>query len=358
MKIKQLAAYLLMIALLLFCSGAAFGEAPSTDSASQTATETESSPISIKVLILPKFELGDLTGDSVGEAQCYFEEYMDGADSFEVPGDADGSRLYVNKDGVALYLTGMGKLKAALNTMAILSDKRFDFSDCYILATGCAGSSVGTSVMGDVFLITAAVNYDLGHHADIREMEDKAGATWFHDPDFDDSAVIFLNSDLMEKAYAMIKDIPLETTERTRSYMRQAFDGAEWALRDPAVLRGTTATGDNYWKGAYDHANALLMIETYGCPDPYAVSEMEDIAVCAAARRMGMLDRLIILRDSVNMDVFMAGSTPESLWGSDYEATSVTSNDSAEAADIFETAMKNNFEVGRVLIDAILRGEL
>ena len=31
----------------------------------------------------------------------------------------------------------------------------------------------------------------------------------------------------------------------------------------------------------------------------------------------------------------------------------LTSSDSSESADIFETAMKNNFAVGRILIDAI-----
>ena len=140
--------------------------------------------------------------------------------------------------------------------------------------------------------------------------------------------------------------------------MRAAFDGAEWAVRDPRVLRGTAVTGDNYWKGWFGHENALLMVQTYECPDPYAVTEMEDIAVCAAAKRMGMLDRVIILRDSVNMDVFMLGATPESLWSPDQTALNLASEDNVEAADIFVTAMKNNFTVGRVIIDAILNGGL
>jgi len=42
-----------------------------------------------------------------------------------------------------------------------LSDERFDFSDAYILSTGCAGSAEGYGIMGDVFVITAAADYDL-----------------------------------------------------------------------------------------------------------------------------------------------------------------------------------------------------
>ena len=58
-------------------------------------------------------------------------------------------------------------------------------------------------------------------------------------------------------------------------------------------------------EGEHDHDNALLMVKTYGFPDPYVTTEMEDLAVAQAVKRAGMLDRLITLRSSVNMDVFM-----------------------------------------------------
>ena len=309
------------------------------------------SPLPVKVLVLPKFEIGEMTGDFPGEAQYYYEQYLNGAEEYDVPNGLEGSKLYY-RDGVALCLLGIGKVNAALGTMAILSDERFDYSQAYILDTGCAGSAAGTTVMGDVLMITAAVDYDLGHHADGRDLSDPDGAAWFHDADFDGGAVVFLNQDLMDQVYTMVNDTPVVTTERTRECMRYSFDGAKWAVRVPKVFRGTTVTGDNYWKGAHGHENALLMAETYQCPDPYVTTEMEDVAVARTAERMGMLDRLIILRDSVNMDVFMAGAAPESLWG-DGEMP-LSSEDSPEAADIFAAAMKNNFDVGRIIIDRIL----
>ena len=73
---------------------------------------------------------------------------------------------------------------------------------------------------------------------------------------------------------------------------------------------------------------------------------------------MGLLDHFLIIRDSVNMDVFMQGANPESLWDPNYEEESLASEDSVEAADIFETAMRNNYAVGKVVIDAALSGEL
>ena len=98
------------------------------------------------------------------------------------------------------------------------------------------------------------------------------------------------------------------------------------------------------------------MVQTYDCPDPFAVTEMEDIAVCEAVRRRGLLDRLIVLRCSVNMDAFMGGATPEILWGNDGTDDQLSQDYSKEAADIFPTAMENNFLVGSTIIDAVLQG--
>lgn len=123
------------------------------------------------------------------------------------------------------------------------------------------------------------------------------------------------------------------------------------------MLKGTSVTSDNYWKGVYDHQNVLLATETYGCPDPFAATEMEDIAICSILDSFGMLDRLIILRGAVNMDVFTEDNTPESLWGPESN-NAIASESSEESADIFVPSMRNNFAIGKTVIQAILDGEL
>ena len=312
--------------------------------------------VPIKVLLLPKFEIGEMSGDAVGEAQLFYEAYLQDADEYEISGDAAEEKLYV-KDGIALYVTGIGKVNSAINTIAVLDDERFDFSDAYILSTGCAGSAYEYGVMGDVYVISSAVDFDLGHHADPRELDEASDITWFHDSEFDDSAFVKLDPELTDRVYDLVKDVKPETTENTKQHMKNAFPGEEWAEREPMVLRGTSVTGDNYWKGMYDHKNAVLLAETYGCPDPYAVTEMEDVAVSNVVEAFDMLDRYMIIRDSVNMDVFMLDATPESLWGKEVE-DEISSDDSAESLDIFPTAMKNNFEVGKIIIEAIMNGDL
>ena len=42
---------------------------------------------------------------------------------------------------------------------------------------------------------------------------------------------------------------------------------------------------------------------------------MEDVAVAQVFNNYKLIDKLLIMRFAVNTDVFMAGQTPETLWG-------------------------------------------
>ena len=205
------------------------------------AAQTEDQRKPVRVLILPKFEIGAMTGDFPGEAQFFYEEYLAGGDTYVIDGCPDPIELYY-RDGVALCLAGQGKVAAALNTSAVLSDTRFDFSDAYILSVGCGGMAEGYGVMGDVCVMSAAVDFDLGHHADPREMSNGTETTWFHDESFDGSAVIRLDQGLTDRVYSLIRDIPLQTTDRTVSFLRKEYPGEAWADRPPQVIRGTSVT--------------------------------------------------------------------------------------------------------------------
>lgn len=310
----------------------------------------------VRVLILPKFEVDEIAGDFPGEAQYFFEEYLAGGEEYEINGGPDTNKLYYKND-VAMCLLGQGKVNAALTASEVLSDKRFDFSDTYILSIGCGGAAEGYGIFGDVFVISAAVDLDLGYWADARELSDRNGTTWFHDETLDDSAVVRLDQSLTDRVFELVKNVPLETTENTVKYLNQEYSGEAWADRPPQVMRGTSVTSDRYWKGSYDHKNALLVTETYHCKDPYAITEMEDVAVSRAVQSFGLQDRLIILRVAVNTDVFPTDMTPEMLWGSESD-DHVASENSLESVDIFETAMQNSFAAGKIIIDAILDGTM
>lgn len=304
------------------------------------------------VVIMPLFENGELVGDFPGEAQYFYEEYFSKPEVYDIVEEASGNKFYLQGD-VGMYILGQGKVTSAVNVTALLADARFDFSDTTFLVTGCAGSARDFGVVGDVYIITAAIDYDLGHTADYRDIAEGSNTIWFRIGEYDKQVYHKLNADLVDFAYELTKDIQIATTDDARSCMARNFDNADWAIRDPKVLKGTSITSDNYWKGEYNHEKANVITEEFKAPDPYAASEMENAAIALAFEKMGYIDQLIMLRCSVNIDVFIDGQTPEILWGGAEKPWG--EGDGVDGfTDIFPVAMKNSFVVGKTIVDALL----
>ena len=152
--------------------------------------QTPNNAAPIKVLIIPKFEIGDMSGDEIGEAQLFYEAYCSGISETVLPHMPATAHFYYNEDnGVAILVTGSGKTACALAMTALLSNPQYDFSDTYIVSVGCAGGSAGTCTLGDIVIVTGACDNELGHTADIREFEDKTSqTTWFPDSSYDSTS--------------------------------------------------------------------------------------------------------------------------------------------------------------------------
>ena len=313
----------------------------------------------LHMIILPKFEVGEITGDFPGEAQLFYERYCEGCEEVEIPNMPPTAKFFVNEDtGVGLLVTGSGKLAAGLSLMSLLSSDLYDYSDAYIVSVGCGGGSVAYSTPGDVIVVTAACDYDLGHHVDTHEKKNKNNRVmWFPDDDYSEYEHKLFDPELADKTFRLIRDCPLQTTELVKTTMKENFPprGEEEIL--PAVKKGTALTGDNYWKGIYGHVTANYIANYYKCPDPYMVTEMEEVAVASTAECFGMLDRVISLRVIVNMDVFLNDETPESTWGEYDSYNRKISDENPETLEIFEPAMHNLFDTASIVIDKILEGE-
>lgn len=274
-------------------------------------------PIPVKVLVLSMFEVGANTGDFAGEFQLWYEEYFKTASSFDVKGAE--SSLFINGDGVAGTVTGMGKARAATTLMAVLKDPRFDFSKTYFITSGCSGVSPERGTLGDVFFCDWVVDYDLGHSwkesdaapasADAPKNSDK---TFFILKDsYKENAAIPLNGTLVKWALALTKDLVLEDSPKAAEYRK--LYSQETANGKPSIRTGTSVTGDNYWHGRGSSAQASRICETYGA-SPYGVTQMEDNAFAIVLRAMGYLDRYLVIRDVVNFDQpHPKQSVPESL---------------------------------------------
>ena len=314
----------------------------------------------LKVIIVPKFEVDEITADFPGEAQLFYEKYCQSCEETEVPHMPPTGHFYVNKEnGVGILITGSGKTAAGLSLSAVLSSDLYDYSEAYIVSVGCGGGSEIYCSLGDVILETAVCDYDLGHHVDAHEKKkSNSQVMWFPDDAYAEYECKFFNKDLCEKAFQMIKDCPMQTTEKAKAVIRENFGARYESEILPSVKKGTALSGDNFWKGIYGHVTASYIANYYACPDPYAVTEMEDIAIANTAACFDMLDRVVALRAIVNMDIFLNGETPESIWGEYDNYNNEVKEENPETLDIFEPAMHNLFDAGSIIIDGILDGSL
>ncbi len=243
------------------------------------ASGTTEEKTALQVIIVPKFEIGEMRGDFPGEAQLFYEKQCTGSPETVIPHMPASGHFYVNEEtGAAILVTGSGKTAAALSLSAALSSGLYDYSDAYIVSVGCGGGNAAVCVPGDVVVATAACDYDLGHHVDVHEREKRDKLImWFPDDSFAEYETQRFNPELAEKAYELIRDCPLRTTELARTVMAENFPAPEPSGPEPSVKKGTVISGDNYWKGRYGHTTANYIAEYYGCADPYAVTKMEEI---------------------------------------------------------------------------------
>lgn len=302
---------------------------------SPLAAQPVSEKQEIKVLVLGMFEVGKNKGDFAGEFQHFYEAYLDGAASYTL--NSMPLTLYVNEDGIAGAVAGMGKAQSSASLTTILRDSRFDFSNTYIIVSGCSGMSPERGTLGDVVIADALVDFELGHAWKESDNPEGSETTFLRSSGYDRAAYIQLNSDLVDWAYELTKTTALHDDAAAAAY--RANYSAREATEKPSVQRGVSVTGDSYWHGKGSSAHADVVTAVYGA-GTYMVTQMEDNALGVAAMNEGKLDRLIVVRDVVNYDQPYPDQTVlESL-----EASS----------GAFSIGMKNGFAVASKIINTLI----
>jgi purine nucleoside permease len=318
----------LMMALALCCAAALVFAGGSKDGGGK--------PVPVKALVIAMFEVGEFGGDFAGEFQHWYERYFAGAPAYEVRGLPNP--LFINRDGVAGTVAGMGKANAATTLSVILADPRFDFSKTYILGSGCSGMPPSRGTLGDVVWAYELVDVDLGHSWAESDRSPGMTATYLRSEGYDSSGYIILNEQLVDWALSVSRDVPLLDDPAAAAY--RANYGPEEAAEKPSVRSGISLTGDNYWHGVNAYKHAEEVVAAYQPKTSYMVTQMEDNALGVVAARFGKLDRLLVCRDVVNYDQPYPGiSVLESL-------------DASSGA--FSNGMENGFRVGSAVIDELV----
>lgn len=281
-----------------------------------------------KVVVVAMFEPGEDTGDRPGEFQFWVEREKL---TRTLPFPQGYRDLRTNADGSVLgVVTGVGTARSAATIMALGLDPRFDLSKTYWLVAGIAGIDPHDGPLGAAVWAEWVIDGDLGHEIDPREMPKdwKTGYLPLRKKkpyelpvSREEGEAYRLVPALVEWAYQLTKDTPLEDTEPMRK-RRALYAGFPNAQRPPLVMKGDSLSAMTYWHGRLlnEWANEWVKYYSEGKGN-YVTTAMEDTGTLqsltwlARAKRVDV-QRVLVLRTASNFDMqWPGGDAAESLSG-------------------------------------------
>ncbi|NDV19960.1 purine nucleoside permease [Pseudodesulfovibrio sp. JC047] len=295
-------------------------------------------PVKIKVFVGAQFEIGKLSGDKAGEFQHWYEGYLKDSTEYTVVGAE--RPVWVNKDGVAGSVLGMGKVRSSSSMTAILANPQFDFSDTYFIITGCGGTPPSVGTVASVFWADYLVDYDLGHRWGAGEVPE--GQPLFSlRKGYEAVRTITINPELVKRAFELTKDTPLKDSEMSQKY-RQKYP-QKTAQRTPFVGVGTHVASDTFFHGPTLSKEAQYVCDVNNA-GTYIITEMEGVAVGYVIKKFGHGDRVLSLRTAVNFD---QGNPNE---------TTLEHLDPAPGnyPGGFSTGIRNTYDVGSVFVNEVV----
>ena len=276
-----------------------------------TAAPALAAPLEVRVVVVTAFEIGEDTGDKAGEFQAWAQTMPE-----TLPFAAGFRHLRYDPARKTLLLsTGMGTSRAAISTLALGQDPRFDLSKAYWLVAAIAGVNPDKGSVGSAAWIGAVIDSDFGYAIDPRETPKgwTTGQIPFERkapyetpaPAQPNSNLFRLNTGLRDWAFDLTRDAAIPDNAALQA-LRAPYVGLPQAQTPPRVLKGDEVSGQAFWHGAIlnGHFEAWANYWTGG-RDGFVMTGMEDTGVLAALDalgRMGRADpkRVLVLRTASN----------------------------------------------------------
>lgn len=180
---------------------------------------------------------------------------------------------------------------------------------------GIAGIRSRVGTLGTAGLADWIVDVDLGTRFADRRQAPPNGWLPF---DAYEQAAYRLNAELVTQAYQATSQLTLDD-DRTAEAERAYYGRAEVA-EIPRVQRCDTAGSDGFWVGAdwADKADQILRERITAVDPAYrgyrCSSEFEDPAIAGALKRLGLLDRLLVVRTASDFEDERPGTSPRALY--------------------------------------------
>jgi len=279
--------------------------------AAATPAMAQPAKIEIRAVVVTAFEVGEDLGDAAGEFQAW------AADAPEILAFPLGYR-HLRYDPVRKVLiinTGMGTNRAAVSTLALGLDQRFDLSRAYWLVAAIAGVNPNAASAGSAAWIGDIIDSDFAKFIDPRETPEDWTAGYFplerkapyEGPRPEDTSYVLfpLNKGLRDWAYELTRDTALPDSDALVE-LRGRYVGYPNAQRPPFVLKGDEITGHTYWHGALMNAHAEKWTAYWtGGEGRFVMTAMEDSGVVNALLQLdkaGLVDtdRVMVLRTGSN----------------------------------------------------------
>ncbi len=276
-------------------------------------------PIEIRTVVVTAFEIGADTGDAAGELQAWASEMPV---TLPFPAGARPLRYDAAKQMLVLS-TGVGTNRAAVTTMALGLDPRFDLTRAYWLIAAIAGVNPNVGSIGSAAWIGDLVDTDLGYLIDSREIP----ADWttglvpyerarpFEQPvPPANGNLLPLDKPLRDWALALTASTTLPDNDGLRK-VRAGFAAYPQALKPPAIMAGDEATGQGFWHGGILNRQTEQWVKYWtGGKGVFVMTGMEDSGVARAIEALGRLGRvdprrLMVLRTASNYTIPPAGVT-------------------------------------------------
>lgn len=261
--------------------------------------------------------------------------------------------LSCNAAGLCLVTTAMGYANAASSISALVHSDKLDLSHTYFLIAGIAGIDPADGTVGSATWARYVIDGGLQWEVDARSLPQGWTTGLFgmfskapgeKPKSLYGTEVYHLDDALVDKAYALSKDVALADGDDAKAY--RALYPAAPANAAPAVSICDTVSGDTWWHGKAmsDAMNAWAKTMTDGAAN-YCTTQQEDNATLTALKRgatMGRLDfkRIAVLRTASNFDQEHPGQLP---------SDSLNANSGG-----FMPSLDNAYRVGSALTDAII----
>ena len=277
-------------------------------------------PLEVKVVVLTMFQIGADNGDTPGEYRLWVERRK--LDHI-IPLPTAYHDVRVDDKGVIATVTGMGAARAAVSVTALGLDPRFDFSQAYWVIAGIAGVNPKSASIGSAVWADYVLNGEIAREIDAREIPKdwptgliplRASKPFPKPRPEADGEVYALNEGLVNWAYQLTKDVPLQDTD-TMKKSRARYKGFPAALAGPKVVKGATLSDSTLWHGRLlnQWANEWVKYWTDG-KGAYFTTAMEDAGTLQALTNLsktGQVDlkRVLVLRTASNFDLQPPGIT-------------------------------------------------